>query len=156
MKFFFAIFLLFPISVLAVDKEIIDSNNQFFTLLERVEVIKNRSESTIKRVQEFSNFANEFSDPGPNWQTLKVSVMDVIIADVNFWAQEITQYPAMQEKLIGEFSLDWYEDSISNYAQKKSLVITELKRKIQKIDMEKKMLKEMITKLESVTPTTLE
>jgi len=120
-----------------------------------VEFVKDRSQPQLIRQREFSNLANEFAEPGGNWQLLKTSVLDIINSDVEFWSQEIKKYPAVQEKLINEFSLDWYQDETSNYAEKQKLSIVELTRQLEVLEKEKQMLQELIKKLKSVKPTTL-
>jgi len=145
-----------PVSVAAVDKVIIEGNNHYYSILERLEIIKNKSLSKTQRQQEFTNYANEFGEPGANWQTLKIGVLEIIAADADFWSQEIINYPAMQDKLITEFSLDWYHDDSSNYPEKQALAIKELTRKLEKIEKEKAMLEEMRSKLKAVKPTSLD
>jgi len=120
-----------------------------------VEVIKDKTTPQLIRQREFSNFANEFSEPAGNWDLLKISVLDIISADTEFWSQEIKNYPVMQEKLISDFSLDWYQDTTSNYEQKQKLSIVEITKRLEDLDIEKKMLNELLVKLKSVKPSTL-
>ena len=148
--------LLFSTNSFAVDPAIVSANNQYFDILKRIEIIKDKSRPLIERRQEFSNFANEFGDPGAHWQTLKVGVLEIIIADASFWANEMTQFPAIQEKLIKDFSLDWYEDSTSNYGEKLALAKSELIRELEQIEKRKIMLIELKTKLDNTRATTLE
>ena len=157
MKIFFGVLVLFSTSsfVLAVDKSIIDYNNAVFEIKYYVEVVKDKTKPQLERQREFSNLANEFAEPGGNWELLKTSVLDIINADVEFWAQEIKAFPAVQEKLIQEFSLDWYNDAISNYREKQKLSIIEIKRRLESLEKEKMMLKELLEKLEGIKPTTL-
>jgi len=149
------IFLL-PLNVFAIDPAIIKSNNDFFDILHRIEIIKDKSRPLIERQKEFSNFANEFGDPGAHWQKLKIGVLDIIISDAAFWAQEMTQFPAIQEKLIKDFSMDWYEETTSNYAEKILLAKTELTRELEKIEIQKAMLTELKLKLNNTHATKLE
>ncbi len=139
----------------AVDQAIINLNNSIFEIKRYVEVIKDKTTPQVIRQREFSNLANEFSDPAGNWDLLKVSVLDIINTDVEFWSQEIKNYPAVQEKLINDFSLDWYQDTTSNYEQKQQLSIVEISKRMEDLEIEKKMLKELLGKLKSVKPTTL-
>ena len=148
--------LLLPVSAHAVDPAVIQANDQYFDILKRIEIVKDKNISTIERRKAFSNFANEFGDPGANWQTLKVGVLEIIGADATFWANEMTQSPAIQEKLVRDFSMDWYQEDTSNYAEKLALAKTELKRTLEQIEKQKKMLNELLQKLENTHATTLE
>jgi len=139
----------------AVDQAIIDHNNSIFEIKRYVEVIKDKTMPQLIRQREFSNLANEFSEPAGNWDLLKISVLDIISADAEFWSQEIKNYPAVQEKLINDFSLDWYQETTSNFGQKQRLSIVEITKRLEDLEIEKKMLNELLGKLKSVKPTTL-
>ena len=151
----FSFLFLFSINCFAVDPAITAANNQYFDILKRVEIIKDKSRSLIEREMEFSNFANEFAEPGANWQTLKVSVLDIIIADAHFWSKQIIKFPAIQEKLIRDFEMDWYADETSNYSEKLTLAKIELKRELENILKQKTFLNALLMKLKSVKATTL-
>jgi len=150
-------FLLFVFSslTLAIDPAIVQMTDDYYSILKRVETIKNKSASQMERENAFANFANEFGDPGANWQTLKTSVLEIIAADVGFWANQITAYPAVQEKLINDFEMDWYFETTSNYPEKINSAKVELKKEIENIQLQKASLEAMLKKLESVKPTSL-
>ncbi|MDH5258565.1 MAG: hypothetical protein OEX07_11175, partial [Gammaproteobacteria bacterium] len=99
-----------------MDSAITKDNDRYFDILTRVEIVKDKSRSLIERQKEFSNIANEFGDPGAHWQTLKIAIIEIIISDASFWANEMTQFPAIQEKLMNDFTMDWYRDETSNYS----------------------------------------
>lgn len=155
-KYLITFCFLLSFNAFAVDPAITAANNQYFDILERIEIIKDKSRTLIERQKEFSNFANEFGDPGAHWQILKNAVLEIIIADASFWANEMTQFPAIQQKLINDFSMDWYDDSTSNYAQKLSLAKTELIRELEQIEKQKILLIQLKTKLDNTRATTLE
>ena len=154
-KIIFFLSLFFSLNCFAVDPAITAANNQYYDILKRVEIIKDKSRSLIEREMEFSNFANEFGEPGANWQTLKVSVLDIIIADAHFWSKQIINYPAIQEKLISDFEMDWYADETSHYPEKLSLAKTELIREIEKIKKQDETLNKLLNKLKTVKATSL-
>lgn len=154
-KFVFSLLILFSVNCFAVDPAITAANNQFYDILKRVEIIKDKSQSTIVREMEFSNFANEFGEPGANWQTLKVAILEIIIADAHFFAKQIINYPALQEKLIRDFEMDWYADESSNYPEKLNFAKIELVRELEKMKKQNETLNALLTKLKSVKPTSL-
>jgi len=152
---FFWALLCFSLNCFAVDPAITAANNQYYDILKRIEIIKDKSQSLIEREKEFSNFANEFGEPGANWQTLKIGVLEIIIADTNFWSKQIINYPAIQEKLLADFEMDWYADETSNYPDKLNFAKTELIRELEKIKKQKEALNTLLNKLKNVKPTSL-
>jgi hypothetical protein len=151
----FYFLLIFSFNAFAIDPAITEENNHYYYILKRIEVIKNKALPSLEREKEFVNFANEFGEPGANWQTLKIGVLEIIIADSNFWAQQIIQFPAIQEKLIKDFEMDWYADETSNYPEKLDLAKIELIRELEKIKTKQHVLNNLLNKLNSVKPTSL-
>lgn len=147
--------LFFAFNCYAVDPAVTAANNQYYDILKRIEIIKDKSQSLLEREKAFSNFANEFGDPGANWQTLKIGVLEILNADADFWAKQIIKFPAIQEKLLNEFELDWYSDDTSNYAEKLSLAKTELVRTLEKMKQQNEVLTILLNKFKTVKPTTL-
>jgi len=139
----------------AIDPAITQANNDYFDILKRIEIVKDKSQSLLTREQAFSNFANEFGEPGANWQTLKVGVLEIIIADASFWSKQIVKFPAIQEKLIRDFEMDWYADETSNYSEKLNAAKTELIRELENIVKQKAALEALLEKLKNVKATTL-
>jgi len=143
-------------STLAVDAEIIKANNHTFSISSRVNTISDKQNPQIIRQMEFSNFANEFAQPGANWQLIKESVLDIIIADPGFWGEQMVQFPAVQEKLLNDFSMDWYNEGTSNYPEKLNLAKVQLQRELEQIRSQKKLLDDLLSKLNSIKPTSLD
>ena len=147
--------LCFSLNSFAVDPAVTEANNQYYDILNRIEIIKDKSQSLIEREKEFSNFANEFGEPGANWQALKIGVLEIIVADANFWSKQIINYPAIQERLIADFEMDWYADETSNYPDKLNSAKTELIRELEKIKKQNEALNALLNKLKNVKPTSL-
>jgi len=154
-KLLVCLVLILPLNVYGVDPAVTEANNQYFEILQRIEIIKDKARPLITRQQAFSNLANEFAEPGAHWQTLKLAVLDIIITDASFWANEIIQFPAMQEKLLRNFSMDWYQDSSSNYNEILALAKIQITRELEKGEIRKAMLIKLKTKLDNTKATTL-
>jgi len=155
-KIILLILIVLPFKVFAIDPAIVDANNQYFNILKNIEIIKDTDRPQLERQRAFSHFANEFGEPGAHWQTLKVAVLDIIIADAEFWASEITQFPAIQEKLMHDFNMDWYNEGTSNYSEKLNLAKIQIIKLLEKQKIQKKMLEELHHKLSNTKPTTLD
>jgi len=156
MKIFFVSSLFFfSLNCFAVDPGITEANNNYYDILKRIEIIKDKSLPLIEREMEFSNFANEFGEPGANWQTLKIGVVEIINADVSFWSKQIIHYPAIQEKLLKDFEMDWYVEETSNYPEKLNLAKIEIIRELEKIKKQSEALNTLLNKLKTVKPTSL-
>jgi hypothetical protein len=128
-----------------------------YEIIKNVEIVKSLGRTHLEREEGFFNLANiQIADRVADWPALKDGLLDILIADPNFFFTHIVLCEGLNNTFKNKFSLSWLAPGKSNYAEKRQLDLKQIERELESLEARKKAALEIKQVIEASQPTVVD